>query len=1366
MKRKVFFSLLLSLALMIWIALAASAEGKTFADSANGSKDNPYVISNEDDWNAFCDLLAGREKGFFSGKIVKLGADIGTAEAPITRMAGGSGHDFTGTFDGDGHTLTVKYGSAGSPNGSNYTAPFNHVENGCKIENLHVSGDIYSSAMYAGGLVGLQWGTVAIRNCHVSVVIHCYTTSGDPCEGGIIGRNAATLTVEGCLFDGRLLSEGEKDSTSCAGFVGWQDENASLSFNDCLYAPAPINEGEREISQSCCTFVRKKNNKVPTSITNCYYTRPLGTAQGTAARSITEAEGITVEVSGEPTEYNVSGITAYAKGIAWNDKIYCGDVYTIHTAEGWNLFCDLLAYNDKDFFTGKTVKLDNDITVTRMAGGDQHDFCGTFDGQTHTLTFNCGSADSPVSEQYIAPFRYVSNVDTAAATIQNLRVAGDIYTSAKYAAGFIGRLWGTVNIVNCRSSVVIHSSVDGDGTHGGFVPVNNSAPLNITGCVFDGKLLTTGSTTSCGGFVGYGGNETQVFISNSLYAPAAIGAGETEVLESESATFNRTGATLANSYYTRALGAEQGTAARSVTGAAGVTVAVSPIGVPVLEYNVSGITVYEKGIVWNGTFYYGNGDEVSLTLSHGDAPEGYTYNGYTVNAGALAGSGNLYTLTMPDRDVTITAFLPIVPYLDWDEASRTLVEKKGEDALKTYTVVYDTTTVWEAGWYVVNQDVQIEDRIEVKGTVNLILCDGATLTASKGITVEATNSLTVFAQSTEDKKGTLYAGTTNGTDDICLDNCAGIGSASEHAGEITINGGALNARGGGSGNRGAGIGGNREHSCGTITINSGNVNATGSYYAAGIGNGPDNGAPAGRVTINGGTVQASSAGQGAGIGGGTNGASPNIVITGGTVEASSAGWGAGIGGGFYSGDDYFKDPGSVNISGGTIRATGGESAPGIGSMAGGAGKRCSYSGITITGGDITATGGDHGAGIGCGQNGDLIKIEIGGSSTVINAWGGGQGSGIGGGFRSNNAASSPKGQIIITDGNITATGGSYSAGIGGGFENGISGSNGVSVSISGGTLNAAGGEAGAGIGSGGYYEAGATNRTAVDVNITGGNITATGGGLYSAGIGGGRYCDIKSVTISGDNTVIKAKGAWGAPGIGQGYHAKTGSDITIDGGTIEATGGQFAPGIGNGPDDNSTRGKVTINGGTVKATGDEGSAGIGTGNGGIACDVEITGGSVTATGGYRGAGIGGGNQAETGTIAITGGSVTATCGSYGAGIGGGNQSKTGGTISISGAETVVKATGGYSGAGIGGGSSCLETGNINISGGKEIIATGGVGGAGIGAGPFNLKAGDINISGGQKIIANGGIWGDGIGGGYIQHTDGSVPFSGNVSISV
>ena len=110
-----------------------------------------------------------------------------------------------------------------------------------------------------------------------------------------------------------------------------------------------------------------------------------------------------------------------------------GDSYTIHDAAGWDIFCDLLAENPKGYFDNKTVLLDDDIAVMRMAGGSYHDFTGTFDGQGHTLTVSFGTYDEPVSnDDKTAPFR---NVESGC-TIKNLHTAGTIYTSKKYAGGY------------------------------------------------------------------------------------------------------------------------------------------------------------------------------------------------------------------------------------------------------------------------------------------------------------------------------------------------------------------------------------------------------------------------------------------------------------------------------------------------------------------------------------------------------------------------------------------------------------------------------------------------------------------------------------------------------------------------------------------------------------------------------------------------------------------------------------------------------------------------------------------------------------------------------------------------------------------
>ncbi len=73
------------------------------------------------------------------------------------------------------------------------------------------------------------------------------------------------------------------------------------------------------------------------------------------------------------------------------------------------------------------------------------------------------------------------------------------------------------------------------------------------------------------------------------------------------------------------------------------------------------------------------------------------------------------------------------------------------------------------GWYIVKSDVTIGSRVSVEGDVHLILADGASLTVNGGIQVQDANKLTIYAQSTGDKMGTLTA--TGG------ENAAGIGGS-------------------------------------------------------------------------------------------------------------------------------------------------------------------------------------------------------------------------------------------------------------------------------------------------------------------------------------------------------------------------------------------------------------------------------------------------------------------------------------------------------------------------------------------------------------------------------------------------------------
>ena len=130
------------------------------------------------------------------------------------------------------------------------------------------------------------------------------------------------------------------------------------------------------------------------------------------------------------------------------------------------------------------------------------------------------------------------------------------------------------------------------------------------------------------------------------------------------------------------------------------------------------------------------------------------------------------------------------------------------------------------------------------------------------------------------------------------------------------------------------------------------------------------------------------------------------------------------------------------------------------------------------------------------------------------------------------------------------------------------------LTISGtGTLEAYGGQGGAGIG-------GARNKNAGNIVIESGTIKANGG-TWGAGIGGGQSAAGQNITIRDGNVTAIPGGE--AAGIGGGYQGD-GKNITIEGGTVNSRSGG-----GSGP-------VAAIGGGRVSGKGE---------------NIQITGGNVT-----------------------------------------------------------------------------------------------------------------------------------------------------------
>ena len=163
-----------------------------------------------------------------------------------------------------------------------------------------------------------------------------------------------------------------------------------------------------------------------------------------------------------------------------------------------------------------------------------------------------------------------------------------------------------------------------------------------------------------------------------------------------------------------------------------------------------------------------------------------------------------------------------------------------------------------------------------------------------------------------------------------------------------------------------------------ITINGGNITATGGSNSAGIGGYSTHlhAMHGGTITINGGTIVAKGGEEGAGIGGGEDGSGGNIFIYGGDITAYGGEYAAGIGGG-----DGARG-GAIWIAGGTVKAYGGKDAAGIGGGEGG-----DSGSIVINGGNVYASGSGYGVGIGAGEDGDVNDvININGGT--VDAYGG------------------------------------------------------------------------------------------------------------------------------------------------------------------------------------------------------------------------------------------------------------------------------------------------------------------------------------------------------------------------------------------
>lgn len=197
--------------------------------AGSGTADDPYLISNMDEWNLFAELVAGGAT--FSGKFVRLENDIGNQDAGITTMVGESeALSFQGTFDGAWKTLTSAINST-----DDYAAPFRFVQN-ATIKRVSVTGT-FNVGKHGSTLVGRTYGTTLIDSVRVLPGTSITSSrNNDRYMGGVVGHGGiSTLTMKNVLFEADMTNDGEYTG----GLLGWADngwyDGMTLRLDSCTF---------------------------------------------------------------------------------------------------------------------------------------------------------------------------------------------------------------------------------------------------------------------------------------------------------------------------------------------------------------------------------------------------------------------------------------------------------------------------------------------------------------------------------------------------------------------------------------------------------------------------------------------------------------------------------------------------------------------------------------------------------------------------------------------------------------------------------------------------------------------------------------------------------------------------------------------------------------------------------------------------------------------------------------------------------------------------------------------------------------------------------------------------------------------------
>ncbi len=297
------------------------------------------VISTFEELQKFADDV--NNGNTYEGKTVKLNANISAEDVEWTPI-GNSKNKFSGTFDGDYHTVIINITSG------SYVGLFGYVDKGT-IKNLVVDGAVNGSSNTAGVVGYLNAGTV--ENCANKAAV-----SGGSAVGGVVGYSGGAFTVDGCFNTGDITGTtgyiggvvgnaygkgtvknsynvGTVTGPATVGGVGGGHKAGNTSFENCF------NAGEIVDTAGADNNIGAVVGKTRGTVTNCYCAKALANLNNYNYTEVEDFSEIDVTALGDSFK---SG-TAHPV-LKWESNISTGEFVKPKYAEKTELAAELSEY--------------------------------------------------------------------------------------------------------------------------------------------------------------------------------------------------------------------------------------------------------------------------------------------------------------------------------------------------------------------------------------------------------------------------------------------------------------------------------------------------------------------------------------------------------------------------------------------------------------------------------------------------------------------------------------------------------------------------------------------------------------------------------------------------------------------------------------------------------------------------------------------------------------------------------------------------------------------------------------------------------------------------------------------------------------